>query len=219
MNPASTNKDQFNKFIIDNDHPCIMAQTVFSSKNYKLNTYSGFGTETAALKILIDLKEYLLKYDFSTNEFFSFIAVFDDDLKYSELEFESLLWSQLQKIHEADPFNWDKTVSDDPTNKSFSFSILGNAFYIVGMHPNSSRTARKSPKPTLVFNLHWQFERLRQMKVYTRVRDTIRRRDLQKNGSVNPMLVDFGTKSEAPQYSGRKVENDWKCPFKSMQTK
>jgi FPC/CPF motif-containing protein YcgG len=196
-----------------------MAQTVFNAKNYKLKTYSGLGTEIAASNILKDIKEYLENYDFTTNDFFSFIAVFDDDYNYDEKEFENLLWTQLQKIHEADPLNWDKTVSDDPTDKSFSFSILGNAFYIVGLHPNSSRHARKSPKPTLVFNLHWQFERLRQMKVYSRVRDTIRRRDLQKNGSVNPMLVDFGTKSEAPQYSGRKVENDWKCPFRSMHTK
>lgn len=214
MKPKVSNKDQFKKFIIEDDHPCIMSQTIFRSENYELNTYSSFGSATAALKILEDLKVYLETYDFSTNEFFSFIAVFDDESDYSEKEFESLLWKQLQQIHNLDDKNWDKTVSSDPKKKSFSFSILGTAFYIVGMHPNSSRNARKSPRPTMVLNLHWQFEKLREMRVYNRVRDTIRKRDLQKNGSVNPMLVDFGKKSEAKQYSGREVGDSWECPFK-----
>lgn len=214
METSKMNKEQFNRFILKNDHPCIMAQTVFSSENYKLSTYSGFGSETAASQILTDIKSYLEGYDFSTNKFFSFIAVFEDEKSYTELEFENLLWHQLQKIHEADDVEWDKTVSNDPDTKSFSFSISGLAFYVIGMHANSSRGARKSPKPSLIFNLHWQFERLREMGVYARIRDTIRKRDIERNGSVNPMLADFGTKSEAAQYSGRAVGNDWECPFK-----
>ena len=27
------------------------------------------------------------------------------------------------------------------------------------------------------------------------------------------MLTDFGERSEAPQYSGRKVDASWRCPF------
>ena len=177
-----TNKDHFNQFIIEKDHPCIMAKTIFNSENYQLNSYSEFGSETAAAAILGDLEKYLENYDFSTNEFFSFIAVFDDNISYSEIEFERLLWKQLQKIYNLDNLDWDKTVSNDPNNKSFSFSILGSAFYIVGMHPNSARSARKSPKTSLVFNLHWQFEKLREMGVYTRVRNTIRNREIQKIG-------------------------------------
>lgn len=214
METKVSSKDQFKKFIIEDDHPCIMSQTIFSSENYELKTYTGLGSAAAASKLLDDLDIYLKSYDFSTNKFFSFIAVFEDASDYSEIEFERLLWKQLQQIHNLDNKDWDKTVSSDPKKKSFSFSVLGTAFYIVGMHPNSSRNARKSPHPTLVFNLHWQFEKLREMGVYKRVRDTIRKRDLQKNGSTNPMLVDFGNKSEAPQYSGRQVEASWECPFK-----
>jgi FPC/CPF motif-containing protein YcgG len=214
METHKLNEDSFKKFIIDEDHPCIMSQTIFSTKNYQLRAYDGLGSQTAAKKILEDLKNYLEAYDFSTNEFFSFIAVFEDESHYSEIEFEKLLWDQLQNLHNIDHKNWDSSVSSNPKNKSFSFSILGTAFYIVGMHPNSSRNARKSPRPTLVFNLHWQFEKLRKMGVYERVRDTIRKRDVIKNGSVNPMLVDFGSRSEAPQYSGREVGDSWECPFK-----
>jgi FPC/CPF motif-containing protein YcgG len=91
--------------------------------------------------------------------------------------------------------------------------LIGKAFYVVGMHPNSSRIARQSPFPTIVFNLHWQFEKLRQMGSYETVRDRIRERDEELQGSMNPMLSDFGKGSEAKQYSGKKVDDNWKCPF------
>jgi hypothetical protein len=32
-------------------------------------------------------------------------------------------------------------------------------------------------------------------------------------GSINPMLSNVGERSEASQYSGRRVAGDWKCPF------
>jgi uncharacterized protein len=54
---------------------------------------------------------------------------------------------------------------------------------------------------------------LREMGSYHTVRDKIRDRDTQLQGNINPMLEDFGESSEAKQYSGRKVGEEWKCPF------
>jgi len=51
------------------------------------------------------------------------------------------------------------------------------------------------------------------MGTYQKVRDRIRDRDVALQGSINPMLEDFGNNSEAKQYSGRKVDKEWKCPF------
>ena len=34
----------------------------------------------------------------------------------------------------------------------------GEAFFVVGQHPGASRTARRYTRPTLIFNLHDQFE-------------------------------------------------------------
>ena len=45
------------------------------------------------------------------------------------------------------------------------------------------------------------------------MRDVIRARDERQTGSMNPMLADFGKRSEAIQYSGRAAGADWKCPF------
>jgi FPC/CPF motif-containing protein YcgG len=66
----------------------------------------------------------------------------------------------------------------------------------------------------MVFNVHSQFENLRNEGLFERMQETIRARDLKLQGSLNPNLSDFGKQSEAKQYSGRAVEKEWKCPFK-----
>lgn len=207
--------NKFSEFILDKDHPCIMAQSVFGSNKVDLHIYNEFPSGETAREILADLQLYLSKYDFASNDFETFMAVFRTDQSYSEVEFEKRLWEQLQFLHQEDPRknSWDPEVSSDTANGNFSFSLGGKAFYIVGMHPGSSRIARRSPYPAIAFNLHWQFERLREMGAYGNVRDKIRERDLDLQGEINPMLDDFGNSSEARQYSGRNVSKDWQCPF------
>lgn len=210
---AETIQKEFRSFIIDKKHPCIMANTVFALDDFHLHLYKRLGSKSSANKLLNDLRDYIEDYDFSDNKFKAFIAVFPEMDLESEKEFENLLWKQLQLIHDEDPVDWDHRVSNNPEDNEFSFSIGGRAFYVIGMHPKSSRMARRSPYPTLVFNLHWQFEKLREMGVYQKVRDKIRKRDAALQGTINPVLEDFGDRSEARQYSGRNVKSDWKCPF------
>lgn len=212
-NDTTQSKKAFDEFILEKDHPCLMAKTVFSMDQVDLHEYANFGSKETADLMLKDLRNYIEKYDFESNDFFTFLAVFKGRQDYSEEEFEQLLWQQLQYLHEADDSPWDEAVNPDPEDPNFSFSLAGKAFYIVGMHPNSSRKARQAPFPTMTFNLHWQFEKLREMNTYQTVRDKIRERDIEIQGSINPMLEDFGENSEARQYSGRKVGDEWKCPF------
>ena len=206
-------KAEYAEFILENEHPCIMAKTIFAMDQFTLKTYDDFGSMETAAKLLKDLKDYIEAYDFESNDFKTFLAVFPNSPEYSEICFEELLWKQLGNIHKLDNEPWDPAVSDNPKDENFSFSIGGKAFYVVGLHPNSSRKARQSPYTTLTFNLHWQFEKLRDMGTYQKVRDRIRDRDVALQGSINPMLEDFGNNSEAKQYSGRKVDKEWKCPF------
>ena len=206
-------KAEYAEFILENEHPCIMAKTIFAMDQFTLKTYEDFGSMEASARLLKDLKDYIEAYDFESNDFKTFLAVFPNSPEYSEISFEELLWKQLSNIHKLDNEQWDPAVSDDPNDENFSFSIAGKAFYVVGLHPNSSRKARQSPYTTLTFNLHWQFEKLREMGTYQKVRDRIRDRDVALQGSINPMLEDFGNNSEAKQYSGRKVDKEWKCPF------
>jgi FPC/CPF motif-containing protein YcgG len=97
----------------------------------------------------------------------------------------------------------------------FSFSLAGNAFFIVGLHPEASRVARRFAWPTLVFNAHVQFEMLKRDGQFLSLQSKIRQRDIALQGSINANLADFGHHSEARQYAGRETEADWKCPFRA----
>jgi FPC/CPF motif-containing protein YcgG len=108
---------------------------------------------------------------------------------------------------------YDRAVSADPESAHFSLSFGGEAFFIVGLHPRASRPARRFARPTMVFNLHDQFETLRAQGRYEGMREKILVRDEALAGSRNPMLARHGDASEARQYSGRAVEDGWKCPF------
>ena len=135
----------------------------------------------------------------------------------SESAFEAALWQRLRAIHAIDrrEHAWDASVSDDPASAHFSMSVGGKAFYVVGLHPDASRGARRFQCPALVFNLHGQFEQLRADGRYVKLRQAIVRRDVAYAGSANPMLAAHGENSEARQYSGRVVGPDWQCPFRA----
>jgi FPC/CPF motif-containing protein YcgG len=93
-------------------------------------------------------------------------------------------------------------------------SFGGEAYFVVGLNPSASRPARRFAYPTMVFNLHDQFETLREDGRYERMRDAILERDRDLAGDINPMLARHGESSEARQYSGRAVDKGWECPFR-----
>jgi hypothetical protein len=210
---TNTVDQNFRDFIVTQKHPCIMANTVFKMANYHLKVYDNLTSSKNIQSILSDIENYIEKYDFESNTFETLIMCFKDNFFEAETEFESALWTFLQKLHNNDDESWDPNVSDDPNNPNFSFSIKGKAFYIVGMHPQSSRLARQASYCTVVFNLHWQFEKLREMGTYQAVKNRIRLRDKKLQGTINPVLRDFGNDSETRQYSGRNVGAEWECPF------
>ena len=76
------------------------------------------------------------------------------------------------------------------------------------------RSARRFKYPTMVFNLHAQFERLRDEGRYETIRNKTIERDVALDGSANPMLARHGEAPPAAQYRRRHVGDDWKCPFK-----
>lgn len=205
-------KARFAKYL-EERHPCVMAKSIIMNDNLTLRTYSRMSSQMDQRILIEDLRKYVAGFQPESRNFRSFVAVFTQEEGMDEKTFESKLWKLLGSLSEIDDCEWDPSVSSDPQNEFFSFSLLGKAFYIVGLHPNSSRIARRSPQVSIVFNLHAQFEKLRNMGVYQQVRDRIRSNDKDIQGTVNPMLDDFGGSSEARQYSGREVDSDWKCPF------
>jgi FPC/CPF motif-containing protein YcgG len=160
-----------------------------------------------------DLRAYVAAASPSGSPLTALVAVFPARPPLTEQAFERRLWTQLQHLHACDDGGWDPAASADPDDPRFSFSFMNRALFIVGLHPESSRIARRFAWPALVFNPRAQFDRLRATGRFERLRAAIREREIALQGTLNPNLADFGERSEATQYSGRPTEADWRCPF------
>lgn len=196
-------------------YPCLGAKSVAGRSCYRLGVYPQLASAAATRGLARDLCAFAAERPLMQPRFASYVAVFDRSHVTGELDFERALWDQLHALHALDREHhaWDDRVSADPDDPHFAYSFGGEAYFVVGLHPFSSRRARRFPWPALVFNAHAQFDALRARNVYEQFVAAVRRRDRAFDGSVNPMMSDFGTVSEARQYAGRAVEAGWKCPF------
>lgn len=202
-------------FVSDAAFPCVAAKSAIAYRNITELTYNNLNAPTKDSELLDNIEQFIAT-SHDGGGLRSFVAAFEGPLGMSELEFEQAMWERLQALHDLDArtCDWDGRVSSDPASPDFSFSLRGKAFFVIGLHPNASRRSRRYWRPALVFNLHEQFETLRRQGRYDRMRDVIRKRDAALCGSINPLLRNFGEGSEARQYSGRAVADNWRCPFR-----
>ncbi len=205
----------FRAFVLDLQYTCVGAKSAVNSGSYRLGVYDELGSAGATEALARDLAAFTRQVDDIDAAFATYVAVFERPQDTDEESFERALWAQLQGLHDADPAPWDPAVSSDPEDPHFSFSFAGTAFFIVGLHPGSARLSRKFPWPALIFNPHAQFERLREEGKYRRMQEVIRTKEVALQGDINPALDEYGSDSEARQYSGRLVERDWHPPFQA----
>lgn len=207
--------EAFEAFVEDPSFSCLAGKGVLHGGACVLRTYGALGAEASSRALARDLTAYVNGLRADETSLTAFVAIFGGDIPQGELAFERDLWAQLQGLHERDSRGdaWAPGTSTDPEDPSFAFNFGGEAMFVVGIHPQSSRLARRFRWPALVFNPHRQFERLRQMNKFERLRSVVRDREVALQGSLNPNLADFGERSEARQYSGRRVEEEWRCPF------
>ena len=203
-------------FILNDQYPCLAARAAFNRNTYRFGAYDRLDDEAVTEGLMRDLYAFVTERRGIADDFTTFAATFREPVPGGEIGFERALWSQLQRLHQLDRrfHEWDPAVGDNAAAPDFSFSLAGNAFFVVGLHPDASRDARRFEWPTLVFNAHAQFEQLKSDGRFIGLQSRIRTRDIALQGSLNANLSDFGHHSEARQYSGREVEADWKCPFR-----
>lgn len=207
---------RFKAFIGEQGFPCIGAKSAVGRGQMRILVARDITSAWDDLRIHRALLEFAQAYRDDPRLFQSLAVIFRSPDDMTEVEFEQALWTRAQSLADKDAWlgqEYDASVSADPADRHFSLSFGGQAFFIVGLHPGASRPARAFEKPALVFNLHDQFERLREANRYEKLREAILDRDMAVAGSVNPMLARHGEASEARQYSGRPVGDDWRCPF------
>ena len=205
---------EFASFVESDSFSCLVGKGVVHQKAHVVRAYAPLGTRAASRALAADLS----RFGEGTHDRLKLravVAVFPRHAPRTELAFEKRLWAQLQRLHEYDDPGapWDPSVSDDGDDPMFSFSFGGHAYFIVGLHANSSRISRSFRWPALVFNPHAQFGRLRGEGRFKRIQTAIREREIAVQGTLNPNLADFGERSEARQEAGRAGEENWGCPF------
>jgi FPC/CPF motif-containing protein YcgG len=198
------------------DFPCVGAKAALAQGGLTLVTAGSItGTQDDA-RLHRRLVHWAKAARPDAQSFFSLAAIFAGPHNLDERGFEAALWdrlNRLSKIDRAQGHRHDPGFSDNPHDPHFALSFGGKACFAVGLHPHASRRARRTPSPVIVFNLHQQFTALREADRYERMREVILDRDTQFDGTPNPMIARHGEISEARQYSGRAVADDWVCPF------
>jgi uncharacterized protein len=207
--------DSLRALVLNEHFSCVGAKAAVRQGGYRFGFYPELASPSSCAGLARDLFTFVQERELLPGEFTTFVASFGDPLPPDERAFEDLLWQTLQRLHDLDAVHhpWAHAHAADASDPAFAFSFASMAFFIVGLHAASSRATRRFAWPTLIFNPHAQFDRLRQSGQYARFKEVIRSAERALQGDTNPMLADFGERSEAPQYSGRQVERDWRCPF------
>lgn len=214
---ASPRREELLSAIADATFPCLGAKSAMARGLLRTVVCRSLQSAWDDVRIHAELLGWSKAYREDPSGLRSLAVVFEGPDDLDEKQFETAMWQRLQSLADKDVWlgqPYDRSVSADPENPHFSLSFGGAAFFVVGLHPLASRPARRLPRPTMVFNLHDQFDRLRGDGRYEPMRAKIMKRDTALAGSANPMLVRHGEASEARQYSGRVVGADWLCPFR-----
>jgi FPC/CPF motif-containing protein YcgG len=207
---------RFRAFVEDREFPCVGAKATLKRDGMRFIVARDFHSAWDDLRIMPALLDLAATYRAEPELFQSLVVLFERGAPDDEHGFENGLWKRLQSLSDKDEWlgqRGDPRVAHDPDDPHFAMSFGGEAFFVVGLHPRASRPARRFSSPAMVFNLHDQFETLRDQGRYEKLRASISERDIAIAGSTNPMLAGHGVVSAARQYSGRAVEAGWRCPY------
>ncbi len=212
-----TPPDRLEHFIAQARFPCVGAKSALGKRQLEIHCARSIASSWNDVEIHRKLMAFAESAQAEPKLFRSFAVIFCAPRTLSEKAFERHMWARIQSMTDKDVWLGQRPengVSNDPENPHFSLSFGGSAFFVVGLHPGASRKARRFQYPTMIFNLHDQFETLRAQGRYEKLRGAILARDHGLQGSDNPMLARHGTTSEARQYSGRSVPGSWSAPYK-----
>jgi uncharacterized protein len=207
--------NEYLEFINEKEFPCVVAKAALAKKHIKSFISNHMACPASDRPILDFLYDFVDQYRMSSDSYHSAAVIFKGPVNTNEQIFDALLWERLRALSLLDKENYehDSRVDQNPEAANYSYSLKSEAFFVVGIHPGSERRSRRFKYPALIFNPHAEFEKLRKLGRYEKLKTVVRKRDVIFSGSINPMLDDFGNSSEAIQYSGKRHSSEWKCPL------
>jgi hypothetical protein len=206
--------DYYN-FLNEREFPCVAAKAALARNHINSFVANHMACPASDAEILRFMYDFVDQYRASDDSYHSAAVMFKGPDATDEETFDALLWDRLKALSILDKANYehDPRVDANPEAPNYSYSLKSEAFFVVGLHPGSERKSRRFKYPTLIFNPHAEFEKLRKLNRYEKLKRVVRARDMMYSGSVNPMLDDFGNCSEVNQYSGKRHGDQWKCPL------
>lgn len=201
---SSELSDLFN-FIDQPSFPCIMAKAVAKTGLLDAHVEEEIESHLSQKSVLNDLYHFVDEFRAQPDRLSSFTLILKNPEYLSFDHFEKIFWQFLRSVNVMDKaiYPHDPRVGSEVMDNDYSFSLKSEAFFILALHPQSPRWARRFKYPAIVLNPHVQFENLRLKNVFKKVQNVIRTKDKLLQGFINPMLNDFGEKSEVFQYTGR----------------
>lgn len=199
--------DLFRATILSRSFPCLGGAGLIRSRNYRFAIYDELGVANSIGLMARDLTGFLSLRNADEFPFTAFIAAFLNPAPADDVAFERAMWAQLEGLEALD------AKTDHPPVRLIDETDPGlvygdREFFIVGMHPASSRWARRFSWPLLVFNALTHADEMRARGKHERMSQLVLGRDRILQGSDNPSLH----ASQRDQFSGRAVEPGL-CPL------
>ena len=215
MKPDEFIINEYSAFLDEKGFPCIAAKAALARNHVQSFVAIHMACPAHDEEILKFLYNFVDSYRTSEKSFHSAAVIFREPLNIDEGTFDSLFWQRLKALSSLDKerYKHDPRVDSDPRSSRYSFSLKEEAIFVLGLHPESKTRSRRFKYPTLIFNPHAEFEKLRNTNRYSKMKQVVRRRDVAYSGSINPTLADFGEVSEVYQYTGVQYNEDWTCPL------
>jgi uncharacterized protein len=207
--------NEYFAFLNLKEFPCVAAKASLAKNHIKCLVGHNMACPADDAAIIRFIYDFVDRYRLSAKSYHSAAVIFRGPLNTDDETFDFLLWEKLKALAILDTvkFTHDNRVDSNPESPTYSYSLKSEAFFVVGLHPGSGRKSRRFKYPTLIFNPHAEFEKLRTLNRYEKLKKLVRKRDIAFSGSINPMLDDFGNSSEVIQYSGKRHGDNWKCPL------
>jgi FPC/CPF motif-containing protein YcgG/predicted heme/steroid binding protein len=173
---------------------CAAGRTAISRATYGLGVYDKpLGAPGNAAQLAADLETWIPHQTQEWNRgnnYTTFVAVFpNSNADQGGQAFEDALFAELQALHEHDRQPWPNGYTKDATSMSFQYAFGGRRYFVVGLHPQASRTSRRFEYSALVFNAHEQFGNLKTTGEFAEIKSSTRKNDIRLDGEINPNLL------------------------------
>jgi uncharacterized protein len=190
----------FRAVLLSPSFPCLGGTGLVRAGEYCFAVYDQLGDPSAFGQQAVDMRHYFKSRPIDTHPFAAFVAAYIAPSTQTDDVFEACMWAQLEGLQSCQEHGGQGSISlvdhDDP-----GFVFGDREFFVVGMHPGSSRFARRFPWPLLVFNALSHAHEMQKRGKHASMSRKVLARDRNLQGSDNPSL-------HAPQrlqFSGREV--------------